>query len=65
MGSGSRLILPLMLGMFSGHGEGRASIPSHKIEQKKEEVQLSKRKIQKIKGKKTRKNRGKNRRKKR
>jgi len=61
MGSGSKLILPLILGMFSGHGEPKASIPSHKIEQKKEEVQLSKRKIQKMKGKKARKNRGRNR----
>ena len=62
MGSGSKLILPFILGMFSGAGEkGGALIPSHKIEQKKEVIQLSKRKIQKMKGKKARKNRGKNR----
>ncbi|MCW4050771.1 MAG: hypothetical protein NWE89_13655 [Candidatus Bathyarchaeota archaeon] len=36
-------------------------IPSHKIEAKEEDQQLSKRKIQKLKGKKKRKNRGKNR----
>ena len=63
MGRSSKLILPYWLaGMFSGVGErGRASIPSHKIEQKKEEVQLSKQQIQKMKGKKARKNRGKKR----
>lgn len=59
MGRGSKLILPFWLaGMFSEGGKERASIPSHKIEQKKEEIQLSKRQIQKIKGKKARKNRG-------
>lgn len=36
-------------------------IPSHKIETTKEERQLSKRRIQKLKGKKNRKNRGNNR----
>lgn len=62
MGSGSKLILPYWLaGIFSGGEKGRASIPSHKIKQKKEVIQLSKRKIQKMKGKKARKNRGKNR----
>ena len=62
MGSGSKLILPFILGMFSGAGErGRTSIPSHKIEQKKEIQQLSKRKLQKMKGKKNRKNRGRKR----
>ena len=62
MGSGSKLILPYWLaGMFSGAGKGRASIPSHKIEQKKEETQLSKQQIQKLKGKKARKNRGRKR----
>ena len=63
MGRSSKLILPYWLvGMFSGTGEkGRASIPSHKIEQKKEEIQLSRRQIQKMKGKKARKNRGRKR----
>lgn len=36
-------------------------IPSHKIETKEEEQQLSKKKLQKMKGKKARKNRGNNR----
>jgi len=62
MGRGSKLILPFMLGMFSGHGEGKASIPSHKIEQKKEtKHEWSKRTQQKMKGKKARKNRGRKR----
>ena len=62
MGRSSKLILPYWLaGMFSGGEKGRASIPSHKIEQKKEAVQLSRRQIQRMKGKKTRKNRGKKR----
>ena len=38
-----------------------AKIPSHKIEAKQEVQQLSKRRIQKLKGKKNRKNRGRNR----
>ena len=59
MGSGSKLILPFVLGMFSGHGEGRkVSIPSHKIEQPKQHTELSTRQVQKMKGKKARKNRG-------
>ena len=62
MGSSSKLILPFVLGMFSGHkGEAKVSIRSYKIEQKKEEIQLSKRQIQKMKGKKARKNRGRKR----
>ena len=62
MGRSSKLILPYWLaGMFSGGEKGRASIPSHKIEQKKEEIQLSKQQIQKLKGKKARKNRGRKR----
>ena len=61
MGSGNKLALFAMFNMFSLPGEkGRASIPSHKIEQKKEEIQLSKQQIQKLKGKKARKNRGRN-----
>ena len=62
MGSGKKLILPYWLaGMFSAGEKGRASIPSHKIEQKKEGDQLSKQQIQKLKGKKARKNRGRKR----
>ncbi len=38
-----------------------AKIPSHKIEAKQEDQQLSERRIQKLKGKKNRKNRGRNR----
>ena len=62
MGNGSKLILPYWLaGIFSGGGKGRDSIPSHKIEQKKEEIQLSKQQIKKLKGKKARKSRGRKR----
>ena len=62
MGSGNKLILPFWLaGMFSAGGKGRASIPSHKIEQKKEEIQLSRQQVQKKKGKKVRENRGRKR----
>ena len=61
MGSGSKLALLSMFGMFSGHGESKVSISSHKIEQEKEEIQLSRRQIQKMKGKKARKNRGRKR----
>ena len=41
--------------------EQPTQIRSYKIEQKKEETQLSKRQVQKMKGKKARKNRGKKR----
>ena len=41
--------------------EQPTQIQSHKIEQKKEVIQLSKREIQKLKGKKARKNRGRKR----
>jgi len=41
--------------------EQPTQIRSYKIEQKKEDVQLSKQQIQKMKGKKARKNRGRNR----
>ena len=62
MGSGSKLILPFVLGMFSGHkGGAKVSIRSYKIEQKKQHTELSKRQIQKMKGKKARKNRGRKR----
>lgn len=50
-----------MLGLASTltYKDGPAKIPSHKIiTQKKEEGQLSKRKLKKMKGKKNRKNRG-------
>lgn len=43
--------------------EQPVEISSHKIEQKEEEEQLSKQKLQRMKGKKARTNRGKNRRK--
>jgi len=55
-----KLVLPFMLGMLATR-EPPASIPSHKIELKKEEQALSKQKINKMKGKKNRKNRGRNR----
>ena len=54
--------LALMMGMFATlPGDGPAKIPSHKIEARTEEQQLSKRRIQKMKGQKARKNRGSNR----
>lgn len=59
-----RLLLPLILGMFHGiydGDEGKISIPSHKVEQKKQHIELSKQKIKRKKGKKNRMNRGKNR----
>jgi len=66
-----KLILPTVLSLFSkGKKEEKVSIPSQKIEQKieiekeKKPEQLSKRKLQRMKGKKTRKNRGKRRQKK-
>ncbi len=60
----SALLYAMMLGgIFKGSkGEDPpAVIPSAKIEQKPVVEQLSKRKIQYMKGKKTRKNRGRNR----
>ena len=52
-----------ILGMMSALPRERpVKIPSHKIERKKTEEQLSCRRIQRMKGKKARKNRGKNRR---
>ena len=56
--------VPLMMGlaeMLLATPIKLPKIPSHKIEAKEEEQQLSKRKLQKLKGKKNRKNRGKNR----
>ncbi len=55
--------LALMLAMSATLpvGDRPAKIPSHKIETKKEEQVLSKRRIQKLKGKKAQKNRGNNR----
>ena len=60
----NRSIVPLVLGMLSGlsRKEDRpVIIPSVKIESKEVVEQLSKRKIQKMKGKNRRKNRGRNR----
>ncbi len=54
-------ILPLLMAMLASTTEPPVVVPSHKIEAKKEEQQLSKRKLQKMKGKKTRTNRGRNR----
>lgn len=64
-----KFILPVVLGMLSrDRKETEVSIPSHKVEQKVEQEkkpeQISKRKFQKMKGKRTRKNRGRNRRRK-
>ena len=55
--------LAMMMGvaMSSLPREQPVKVPSCKVEQKRPEEQLSKRKINKMKGKKTRKNRGKNR----
>lgn len=57
--------MALMMGMVAalqppGSGE-RTQIKSHKIVTKQVEEQLSKQKLQKMKGKKNRKNRGRNR----
>jgi len=53
------------VGLISAPQQGQPTqVSSHKIEQKEVKEQLSKRKLQRMKGKKTRKNRGKNRRKK-
>ena len=55
-------VMPLLMGLLASDSNfRRVSIPSHKIERKEEEQQLSKQKLQKLKGKKARKNRGKNR----
>lgn len=57
----AQLALLSMVGLMSGSVEQPTQIRSYKIEQKKEEIQLSRRKLQRMKGKKTRRNRGKNR----
>ena len=55
-------VMPFLMGMLASDPNFRkATIPSYKIDAKKEEQQLSKQKLQKLKGKKARKNRGKNR----
>lgn len=58
-----KLALMTMLGLASTltYKDGPVKIPSHKIEQKKVEEQLSKQELQRMKGKKARKNRGRNR----
>lgn len=57
--------IPLMMGLAGMLYKDKSfqvpKIPSHKIEAKEEEQQLSKRRIQKLKGKRNRKNRGNNR----
>ena len=55
--------IPLLMGLFSTlPKEDRPMVvPSHKIESKREEQQLSKRRLGRIKGKRARKNRGNNR----
>ena len=57
--------VPLMMGLAGMLANDpnfrKASIPSHKIEARKEVQQLSKTRIQKLKGKNARKNRGSNR----
>ena len=55
--------LAMMMGMAASMlpREQPTQIKSYKIEQKEEEIQLSKQKLQKMKGKGARKNRGKNR----
>lgn len=57
----ARSLLPGLAGMLMNVPVKAPKIPSHKIETKKEEQVLSKRKIQKLKGKGARKNRGNNR----
>ena len=66
MSKAAQLALLSLVGLMSGPKmEQPTQIRSYRIEQKKEEIQLSKRQIQKLKGKKARKNRGRNRGKKR
>lgn len=56
-----RSVLLGLAGMLMNAPVAVPKIPSHKIEAKKEEQQLSKQKIQKLKGKRARQNRGTNR----
>ncbi len=62
-GMNSKLILPflLMSGLFARENVEQITIKSYPVKQPKQNTQLSKRKIQKMKGKKARKNRGRNR----
>lgn len=58
-------ILPLLLTLFAssfGGNNSEASIPSHQIKTPKQQTELPKQKLRKMRGKKSRKNRGKNRR---
>ena len=57
----AQLALLSMIGLMSRPKMEQMQIQSYKIERKEEEIQLSKRQIQKLKGKKARKNRGRKR----
>ena len=58
----AQLALLSAVGLMSGpQVEQPTRIQSYKIEQKKEETQFSRQKLQRMKGKKARRNRGKNR----
>ncbi len=58
----AQLALLSMVGLMSGSRvEQPTQIRSYKIKQKKEETQLSKQELQRMKGKKARRNRGKSR----
>ncbi len=58
----AQLALLSMVGLMSrSQVEQPTQIRSYKIKQKKEETQLSKQELQRMKGKKARRNRGKNR----
>ena len=61
MSKAAQLALLSMVGLMSGPMEQPTQIRSYKIEEKKEETQLSKQEFQRMKGKKARRNRGKNR----
>lgn len=62
MSKAAQLALLSLVGLMSRPKmEQPTQIRSHKIEQKKEETQLSKQELQRMKGKKARRNRGKNR----
>lgn len=58
----SALIMLAAIGaLYQPREDGKVKISSHVIEQKNEELQLSKQKLGRLKGKKTRKNRGRKR----
>ena len=62
MSKAAQLALLATVGLMSAlPGDRPVKVPSHKIEQKKVEEQLSKQALQRMKGKGARKNRGKNR----